>query len=142
MAKLIALGEARGMNLPGRRAREIVGAIAGAANSTVRLVEIDPDKPGAKPRGPHVHHGFEECIHVLAGEGVTRTENGEYRVSVGDTDSRVPLASGTPPTTPVPACCGSSASFRSTTLCLGQRSSRPGTRTQERDDARRALPSS
>lgn len=85
MAKLIALGEARGMNLPGRRAREIVGAIAGAANSTVRLVEIDPNKPGAKPRGPHVHHGFEECIHVLTGEGVTRTENGEYRVSVGDT---------------------------------------------------------
>ena len=83
--KVIALGDAGAMNLPGRRAREIVGAIAGAASSTVRLVEIDPDGPGAKPRGPHVHHGFEECIHVLAGEGVTRTENGEYRVSAGDT---------------------------------------------------------
>lgn len=85
MAKLIAIGEAKTMNLPGRRSREIVGATAGAANSTVRLVEIDADKPGANPRGPHVHRGFEECIHVLAGEGVTRTESGEYRISAGDT---------------------------------------------------------
>lgn len=85
MARLIALGDARAMNLPGRRAREIVSAAAGAASSTVRLVEIDPDRPGAKPRGPHVHRGFEECIHVLAGEGVTRTESGDYPVKAGDT---------------------------------------------------------
>jgi uncharacterized cupin superfamily protein len=85
MAKRIALGDARAMNLPGRRAREIVGAMAGAASSTVRLVDIDPDRPGDRPRGPHVHHGFEECIYVLAGEGVTRTESGEYPVSTGDT---------------------------------------------------------
>ncbi len=85
MAKLIGLGDARAMNLPGRRAREIVGAIAGAASSTVRLVEIEPERPGAARRGPHIHRGFEECIHVLAGEGVTRTDGGEYPVGPGDT---------------------------------------------------------
>ena len=77
MAHVIALADVGAMELPGRRAREIVGAKTGAASSTVRVVEIDPDLPGAKRRGPHVHHGFEECIHVLAGEGVmgrTRTK--------------------------------------------------------------------
>jgi len=85
MAKLVPLSDAREMNLPGRRSREVVGATAGAASSTVRLVEIEPDKPGAKARGPHVHLEFEECIHVLTGEGVTRTESGEYPVRAGDT---------------------------------------------------------
>jgi uncharacterized cupin superfamily protein len=85
MARVIALKDAAAMDLPGRRAREIVGARTGARSSTVRLVEIEPDRPGTKRRGPHVHHGFEECIHVLAGEGVTRTDEGEHAVGVGDT---------------------------------------------------------
>ena len=85
MARVIAQKDARAMNLPGRRALEIVGLGTGSINSTIRVVEIDPDEPGAKRRGPHVHHGFEECIHVLAGEGVTRTDAGEYRVAAGDT---------------------------------------------------------
>lgn len=85
MARVIAQKDARAMNLPGRRAQEIVGLGTGSLNSTIRLVEIDPDKPGAKRRGPHVHYGFEECIHVLAGEGVTRTDDGEFPVHAGDT---------------------------------------------------------
>ena len=85
MAKVIALSDAIAMELPGRRAREIVGAKVDAASSTLRLVEIEPEKPGAPRRGPHVHHGFEECIHVLAGQGVTRTDDGDYPVTVGDT---------------------------------------------------------
>ena len=85
MAKVIALKDASDKNLPGRRSREMVGADAGAANSTVRLVEIEPDKPGAAKRGPHVHYGFEESIYVLEGEGITRTESGEYPVRAGDT---------------------------------------------------------
>ena len=85
MVRVIAQRDARAMNLPGRRALEIVGLGTGSAQSTMRLVEIDPDTPGAKRRGPHVHYGFEECIHVLAGEGVTRTDAGEHRVSAGDT---------------------------------------------------------
>lgn len=85
MAKVIALEDARAMNLPGRRAYEIVGLNAGAASSTVRLVEIEPERAGDARRGPHVHHGFEECIHVLSGEGMTRTDEGEYPVAAGDT---------------------------------------------------------
>ncbi len=85
MATLITLQDAKEMHLPGRRSREIVSAGTGSASSTVRLVEIEPVGPGAARRGPHAHHGFEECIHVLAGEGVTRTEHGEYPVKAGDT---------------------------------------------------------
>jgi quercetin dioxygenase-like cupin family protein len=85
MAKVVALRDATAMELPGRRAREIVGAKAGAVSSTIRLVEIEPEKPGVARRGPHVHHGFEECIHVLAGQGITRTDDGDYPVAVGDT---------------------------------------------------------
>jgi quercetin dioxygenase-like cupin family protein len=85
MAKVIALKDAKDKNLPGRRSREIVGADAGATSSTVRLVEIEPDQPGAAKRGPHVHLDFEECIHVLAGQGVTRTDSGDYPVTAGDT---------------------------------------------------------
>jgi len=85
MVRVIAQNQARAMNLPGRRALEIVGLGTGSANSTIRLVEIDPAGLGAGRRGPHVHHGFEECIHVLAGEGVTRTDAGEHKVTAGDT---------------------------------------------------------
>jgi uncharacterized cupin superfamily protein len=85
MAKVIAMADSRAMNLPGRRSREMVGAESGASSSTIRWVEIEPDVPGAPRRGPHVHRGFEECIHVLAGEGVTRTDNGEHPVKAGDT---------------------------------------------------------
>jgi uncharacterized cupin superfamily protein len=82
MAKVIVLKQVRAMDLPGRRAREIVGAEAGAVSSTIRLVEIEP---GDGIRGPHVHRGVEESIHVLAGQGITRTDTGEYPVTAGDT---------------------------------------------------------
>ncbi len=82
MARVIVLRDARALNLPGRRARELVGADVGAAKSTVRLVEIEP---GGAARGPHVHRNVEESIHVLAGEGVTRTDDGEHPIAAGDT---------------------------------------------------------
>lgn len=85
MARLLAQGEARQMALPGRRAAELVGAASGAEGCSVRLVEIDPLPPGAPERGPHVHLGFEECIHVLAGRGVTRTPGAALAIGPGDT---------------------------------------------------------
>ena len=85
MTKVIGINDAKTLNLPGRRSREIVGAGVGAQNSTVRLVEIDPDMPGAAKRGPHVHFGFEESIHVLGGEGMMRADSGEFPVIAGDT---------------------------------------------------------
>ncbi len=85
MARVVTLDSARRMELPGRRAQELVGAPVGAQNTTIRLVEIDPLPPGAPERGPHVHIGFEESIHVLSGNGITRTPHGEYPLKPGDT---------------------------------------------------------
>ena len=84
MARVFALKDARVLSLPGRVSREIVAAASGAQRSTLRFVEIEPDKSGAR-RGPHVHFDFEECIHVLVGQGLTRTDKGEYPLTAGDT---------------------------------------------------------
>ncbi len=84
MARVIALKNAAKLSLPGRNSREIVAAACGARNATVRFVEIEPEK--AEPRrGPHIHFDFEECIHVLSGQAVMRTDTGEYPLTAGDT---------------------------------------------------------
>lgn len=85
MVRVFALKESKALNLPGRHSREILAAASGAASSTLRMVEIEPQKPGAEKRGPHVHSDFEECIHVLSGEGVTCTDDGDYPITAGDT---------------------------------------------------------
>ena len=84
MARVFALKDARTLSLPGRTSREIIAAATGAQASTVRFVEIEPEKPGSK-RGPHVHFDFEECIHVLSGQALTRTDQGKYSLVAGDT---------------------------------------------------------
>lgn len=84
MARVFALKDATKLSLPGRNSREIVAAASGARNATVRFVEIEPDRPGVR-RGPHVHFDFEECIHVLSGSAVMRTDAGEYPLTAGDT---------------------------------------------------------
>jgi mannose-6-phosphate isomerase-like protein (cupin superfamily) len=40
--------------------------------------------PGDKPRGPHLHRDFEECIYVLSGQGTMHAESGEYPVQPDD----------------------------------------------------------
>ena len=85
MAQLIGAKGADFLALPGRRSREVIGADCGADRCTVRIVEILPEGPGDKRRGPHVLDGFEECSHVLAGCGVTRTDTGALPVGPGDT---------------------------------------------------------
>jgi mannose-6-phosphate isomerase-like protein (cupin superfamily) len=85
MARVISPAEARRLSLPGRTSREIVSAASGGERVTLRLVEIAPLKPGDKKRGPHVHRGCEECIHVLSGSGVMETDQGELAVKAGDT---------------------------------------------------------
>ena len=49
-----------------------------------RIAEIPPSQPYAPKRGPHVHHGFEECIYVLSGQGTTVAESGEIPIAAGD----------------------------------------------------------
>lgn len=85
MAKLFTEADAKPLSLPGRISREVVSGALGADNVSFRLVEIAPAKPGDKPRGPHVHHGFEEAIYVLSGEGVTETASERFSMRPGDT---------------------------------------------------------
>lgn len=73
------------MGLPGRKSVEIASAERGTQNVTLRLVEIPVPRAGDKPRAPHRHEGFEECIHVLSGEGRTEAGSDEFHLSPGDT---------------------------------------------------------
>jgi mannose-6-phosphate isomerase-like protein (cupin superfamily) len=85
MARVVTPDQAKRLGLPGRASFEIVSGEMGARNASVRLVEIPVPREGEEPRGPHVHHGFEECMYVLSGEGRTLTPNGVHPVRQGDT---------------------------------------------------------
>lgn len=85
MTQVIRAGDARDLNLPGRKSLEIVSAKMGSAAVTLRLVEVPVAQPGDAPRKPHRHDGFEECMYVLSGQGATQTEKGECPVAAGDT---------------------------------------------------------
>ena len=85
MARVIPPGEAKRLGLSGRASFEIVSGQSGSSNLSFRLVEIPVPALGQEPRGPHVHHGFEECIYVLSGEGCTLTANARHHVRKGDT---------------------------------------------------------
>jgi mannose-6-phosphate isomerase-like protein (cupin superfamily) len=83
MARLLRQGEGKRLGLPGRAALEMVSGEIGSA-LTFRVVEIPVQKPGDTLRGPHQHHGYEECIYVLKGEGRTISESGELALKPGD----------------------------------------------------------
>lgn len=84
MARKIAQGDGKRMGLPGRAAVEMVSGEIGS-RLTFRVVEIPVPRPGEALRGPHLHHGYEECIYVLKGAGVTMYEGGgELPVKTGD----------------------------------------------------------
>jgi mannose-6-phosphate isomerase-like protein (cupin superfamily) len=85
MARVVTPAQAKRLGLAGRSSFEIVSGEMGAHNASVRLVEIPVPREGEAPRGPHVHHGFEECMYVLAGEGRTLTASGAHPVRQGDT---------------------------------------------------------
>ena len=82
MARLLKQSEAKRLGLPGRTSLEPVSGEIGS-RVTFRIAEIPSPQPGAK-RGPHVHHGFEECIYVLSGQGMTVAESGEIPIAPGD----------------------------------------------------------
>lgn len=83
MARLLTAADANLLDLPGRRSRELVSGKIGSQMS-FRLVEIAPAKLGDKPRGPHLHSGFEECIYVLTGRGTMQSETGTHHAGAGD----------------------------------------------------------
>lgn len=85
MARILTQAQAKSTGLTGRKSLEIVSGEKGASAVTLRLVEIPVPKPGDTARGPHYHQGFEECIFVMAGEGCTEADSGNYPLKAGDT---------------------------------------------------------
>jgi mannose-6-phosphate isomerase-like protein (cupin superfamily) len=83
MARLIKQSQAKRLGLPGRVALEPVSGEIGS-RVTFRIAEIAPEGPGGPGRGPHRHDGFEECIYVLRGRGLTVAESGELAIAEGD----------------------------------------------------------
>jgi mannose-6-phosphate isomerase-like protein (cupin superfamily) len=83
MARLLKQSEAKRLGLPGRVSLEPVSGEIGS-RVTFRIATIQPAKPDGKPRGPHLHDGFEECIYVLQGTGATMAESGEIPIKPGD----------------------------------------------------------
>jgi uncharacterized cupin superfamily protein len=84
MARVFKKGAAKSLGLPGRTALEIVSGDGGVSGITLRKVEIPVPVPGDSPRSRHAHNDFEECIYVLAGEGVTEADSGNYALKAGD----------------------------------------------------------
>lgn len=85
MARVIKSGEAKDLGLAGRVSREIVSGDSGSSAVTLRWVEIPVEAPGDPPRQPHFHADCEECIHVLSGQGIFCTDDGERHLGPGDT---------------------------------------------------------
>jgi mannose-6-phosphate isomerase-like protein (cupin superfamily) len=85
MARVFTQTQAIPIDLPGRKALEIVSGEKGSHAVTLRLAEIPVPQPGDSPRAPHHHSNFEECIYVLAGQGTTFADSGEYPLRPGDT---------------------------------------------------------
>lgn len=85
MVKIVHPGDARDLNLPGRKSLELISGNIGSEAVTLRLVEIPVAQTDESPRKPHRHTDFEECMYVLSGQGMTHRSNGESEVSAGDT---------------------------------------------------------
>jgi quercetin dioxygenase-like cupin family protein len=85
MARIFTQAEATQLGLPGRKSMEILSGKKGTHSVTLRLVEIPVSAAGSPARQPHSHSGFEECIFVLSGSGVTVADSGEYQLNAGDT---------------------------------------------------------
>ena len=89
MARVIKPADAKRLGLPGRVSFEPVSGEIGS-RVTCRIAEIPVFEPGDKPRGPHLHDGFEECIYVLKGTGMTVSESGEFPIGPAISSSSPP----------------------------------------------------
>ena len=85
MARVFKKSDAKGLGLPGRKSLEIVSGALGSQGVTLRLAEIPVEQTVETARGWHQHHGFEECIFVLSGQGTTYADSGEFSLKTGDT---------------------------------------------------------
>jgi mannose-6-phosphate isomerase-like protein (cupin superfamily) len=83
MARRIDQTQAKRLGLPGRSSLEPVSGEVGSRVS-LRIAEVAPENGKGPGRGPHLHDGFEECIYVLKGTGLTCAESGEIAIKPGD----------------------------------------------------------
>jgi mannose-6-phosphate isomerase-like protein (cupin superfamily) len=83
MARLLKQSQAKRLGLPGRTSLEPVSGEIGFPRELPDRGSPVP-RPDDKPRGPHLHREFEECIYVLSGEGTTVCESGEIAIKPGD----------------------------------------------------------
>lgn len=84
MAQIFKSGEGTKLDLAGRQSLEIISEEICASECTVRLVEIPVSMQDEKPRIPHCHIDFEECIYVMSGHGVSFVDGEERPVETGD----------------------------------------------------------
>ena len=84
MVKYIKSDEGRLLDLPGRSSLETVSDNACNSSCTMRLVEIPVQNNNDKPRTPHCHVDFEECIYVMSGQGIGFVNGEEQPVQEGD----------------------------------------------------------
>ncbi len=123
MARVLKQADAKRLGLPGRVSLEPVSGEIGSKVS-FRIAQIAVPEPGDKPRGPHVHHDFEECIYVLSGQGTMHAESGEHPVRPGDIllvpagEKHMTVNTGTEPLMllcffPVPDVSAGTTEFRS-----------------------------
>ncbi len=123
MARILKQADAKRLGLPGRVSLEPVSGEIGSKVS-FRIAQIAVPEPGDKPRGPHVHHDFEECIYVLSGQGTMHAESGEHPVRPGDIllvpagEKHMTVNTGTAPLMllcffPVPDVSAGTTEFRS-----------------------------
>lgn len=83
MARVLRAGDGRRLELQGRVATELVGGNDAEGNLTVRVVEVAPEGPVARPL--HIHEGVSEFVYVLAGHGELHDKDGgTTRVGPGE----------------------------------------------------------
>lgn len=83
MAELLRLEDVRELQLRGRSAKQLVTGSMLGAEVTIRVVEVDPEVPGATSRPRHVHEGVGEFIWLLSGIGTLHCDAGEIVATAG-----------------------------------------------------------
>jgi len=84
VSAVIAAGQGRALELPGRSAVELVSAAEGGYDVTARRVTIPPESGSGPGRGPHRHDGCAEIILIVSVAGEFTTPSRNWPVGPGD----------------------------------------------------------
>ena len=84
MTAVIAAGQGRALDLPGRSAVELISGAEGGYDVTVRRVTVPAEGGSGPARGPHRHDGGPEGILIVSGAGEFTTPSRAWPVGPGD----------------------------------------------------------